>query len=242
LEIVLAVSGARRKLRSVVVVLWLTAVLPAHATEPLRVSSNRVRLERYPAASGIVTIAPGDVADASRSSSERAHAQTRSSACSGASVAACRRRCSPHGPTPRHFDYRREIGGSPYATTIDFDGTRAHGIYLHGGSRQEVDLAADVVDPVTAVFRARGSDAGPGDALWYDVWTGEVRYLVRLDIAASEPVDVPAGRFAALKVVRTCGGSKVGRRRTRACARDDWVTDDPRHVPLRSAARSSSAP
>ena len=95
-------------------------------------------------------------------------------------------------------------------------------------------MTADVVDPVTAVFRARGSDAGPGDALWYDVWTGEVRYLVRLDIAASEPIEVPAGRFAALKVVphlwRIEGRPAPDTRLRRATI---WVTDDPRHVPLR---------
>lgn len=95
-------------------------------------------------------------------------------------------------------------------------------------------MTAEVVDPVTAVFRAIGSDAGPGDDLWYDVWTGEIRYLVKLDIRKRETIDVPAGRFAALQVVphvwRIEGRPAPDTRIRRATI---WVTDDARHVPLR---------
>jgi hypothetical protein len=106
-------------------------------------------------------------------------------------------------------------------------------VYEHAGERREAELV-DVVDPVTAVFHARASDAQPGDSLWHDVWTGEVRYLVRLDIVARETVDVPAGRFAALRVVphlwRIEGRPAPDTRLRRATI---WVTDDARHVPLR---------
>ena len=139
-----------RKLRCAIVVLWLAPAISAHAaTEQLRRLEYRVAWNGIPAASAVVTIAPGDVigrdalvVEASVSTnalvsllwSFRGRLQTTMLA---------------EGPTPRYFDYRREIGGSPYATTIDFGETGAHGVYVHGGSRQEVDLDADVVDPVT---------------------------------------------------------------------------------------------
>ena len=221
------------------VVLWLVAALvialPAHAAPlQLRRLDYRVAWNGLPAASGSVTIAPGDVLG-------RESLVVAASASTNALVSlfwsfrgSLQTTMLADGPAPRFFDYRREIGGSPHATTIEFDGTRAHGVYLRRDGRQEVVLEADVVDPVTAVFRALGSDAGPGDALWYDVWTGEVRYIVRLDVVAREPVDVPAGRFAALRVVphlwRIEGRPAPDTRLRRATI---WVTDDPRHVPLR---------
>ena len=215
--------------------LWLIATLPAHAAAatPERLA-YRVAWNGIPAATGLVTITRGDLAG-------RESLVVEASASTNALVSlfwsfrgSLQATMLADGLLPRHFDYRRDINGAPYATTIDFDDTGAHGVYEHHGIRQELDLGTDVVDPVTAVLRARGSSAGPGDALWYDVWTGEVRYLVRLDITASEPIEVPAGRFAALKVVphlwRIEGRPAPDTRLRRATI---WVTDDPRHVPLR---------
>jgi hypothetical protein len=229
------VSSAHRKLRAVSLVLALAATLPAPArAESLRRLEYRVAWNGIPAASGVVTITPGDaggretlVVDASARTNALVSLLWSFSGSLQATMLA-------DGPTPQHFDYRRDINGRPHATTIDFDGTRAHGVYEHGGGRREADMPADVVDPVTAAFRARASQAGPGDALWYDVWTGEVRYTVRLDVKARETVDVPAGRFAALRVVphlwRIAGRAAPDTRLRRATI---WVTDDPRHVPLR---------
>ena len=227
-------SNAPRKLRGVVVVLVLVAHAALASGEPLRRLEYRVAWNGIPAASGSVTITPGEVLG-------RESLVVEASAGTNALVSLLwsfrgrlRTTMLADGPLPRHFDYRREIGGSPYETTIDFADTGAHGVYLHRGIRQEVDMTASVLDPVTAVFRARGTDARPGDALWYDVWTGEVRYAVRLDIRASETIEVPAGRFAALRVVphlwRIEGRPAPDTRLRRATI---WVTDDPRHVPLR---------
>lgn len=220
-------------LRAVLVALCLAGGASAHASAQGERLAYRVAWNGIPAASGTVTVTQGEVAG-------RASLVVAASARTNAFVSLfwsfaglLQATLLADGPAPLHFDYRREIGGAPYATTIDFDATRAHGVYLHRGIRQEAELT-DVVDPVTAVFRARGSDARPGDALWYDVWTGEVRYMVRLDISASEPVEVPAGRFQALKVVphlwRIEGRPAPDTRLRRATI---WVTDDPRHVPLR---------
>jgi hypothetical protein len=228
------VSSTRRQLCSVLALLWIAAALPARAATdvPGRLE-YRVAWNGISAATGVVTIAAGDLAG-------RETLVVEASASTNAFVSVfwsfrgnLQTTMLADELLPRHFDYRRDINGRPHATTIDFDETGAHGVYLHGGTRQEQDLGTDVVDPVTAVFRARGSKAGPGDALWYDVWTGEVRYLVRLDITASEPIEVPAGRFAALKVVphlwRIEGRPAPDTRLRRATI---WVTDDERHIPL----------
>jgi hypothetical protein len=228
------VSRARRRIRCILLLLWLAAPLQARAAaEAPRRLVYRVAWNGIPAATGVVTIAPGDLAG-------HTSLLVDASASTNAFVSlfwsfrgSLRATMLADGLLPRHFDYQRDINGAPYATTIDFDENGAHGVYLHGGSRQELDLGTEVVDPVTAVFRARGSSAGPGDALWHDVWTGEVRYLVRLDITAREPIEVPAGRFTALKVVphlwRIEGRPAPDTRLRRATI---WVTDDPRHVPL----------
>lgn len=108
------------------------------------------------------------------------------------------------GLTPVRFEYQRTMAGTPYLTWVDFDGgdQRARSVYLKGDKRKELDVAAgDVVDPITAVFRARLSDAGPGDVRRYDVFTGESSYRVQLTVIGPDEIEVPAGRFRALRVV-----------------------------------------
>lgn len=205
----------------------------AAAVELPRRLEYRVAWNGIPAGSGVVSIAAGN--DAGRDTvAVSAQASTNAFVSLFWSFrGALETTMLADGPAPLRFDYRRDLNGRPHATTIDFDGAHAHGVYEHSGERREADLF-DVVDPVTAVFRARASDARPGDALWHDVWTGEVRYLVRLDIVARETVEVPAGRFAALRVVphlwRIEGRPAPDTRLRRATI---WVTDDAQHVPLR---------
>jgi len=139
------------------------------------------------------------------------------------------------GLVPLHFVYDRHMNGTPYVTWIDFVDQRAHSVYIRGERRTELDLdRAGFIDPITAVFRARFSDAKPGDALHYDVWTGEARYRVDLAIRGLEQIEVPAGRFAALQVVPEVW--KVGdtpELDTRLRAATVWVADDPAHTLLR---------
>jgi hypothetical protein len=230
-----AVRVSRLALCSVVALAWLVLALPAPvAGETLRRLEYRVAWNGIPAARGAVTITPGEL-DGRAALVVDASARTNAIVSLLWSFAGeLRATMLADGLAPRSFEYRRDLNGTPHATTIDFDDTRARGVYVHGASRRELDVPAEVVDPVTAVFRARGSDAGPGDVLWHDVWTGEVRYMVRLDIRAREEIDVPAGRFAALKVVphlwRIEGRPAPDTRLRRATI---WVTDDPRHIPLR---------
>jgi hypothetical protein len=136
---------------------------------------------------------------------------------------------------PLHFAFDRVMTGRPYTTWVDFADERAHSVYIKGDRRRDQDLdGADVIDPITAVFRARLSGAGPGDTLRYDVWTGEARLRVQLDVKAPEQIDVPAGRFTALPVVpqvwRLGERTELDPNLRRATI---WVSDDPGRTLLR---------
>lgn len=139
------------------------------------------------------------------------------------------------GLTPLHFVYDRQMNGAPYLTWIDFDAQRAHSVYLRGERRRDLEIDdAHLIDPITAVFRARLSGARPGDELRYDVWTGEERYRVELGINGPEQITVPAGRFSALRVVPEIW--KVGSQPeldTRLRQATIWVSDDAQHTLLR---------
>jgi hypothetical protein len=137
--------------------------------------------------------------------------------------------------TPVDFVYDRRMAGKPYRTRVDFDRRSARSVYVRGSHRQESSVdAPDLIDPITAVFRARASGARPGDTLSYDVWTGESRYRVVLAIGQPEPIEVPAGRFRALRIVPEVW--KVGAAPaldTRLRTATIWVSDDPSHTLLR---------
>lgn len=231
-------SGRRRRELALIVLTSLASallVVSAHAaTTPIRRLEYRVAWNGIPAGSAAVSIAPGEV-DGRESLSVEGTAGTNAFVSLFWSFRGTMQvTLLADGPVPYRFDYRRDINGVPYATTMQFADGHARGVYEHAGTRQDTEMMADVVDPVTAAFRAIGSDAGPGDDLWYDVWTGEVRYLVKLDIRRRETIDVPAGTFAALQVVphvwRIEGRPAPDTRIRRATI---WVTDDARHVPLR---------
>jgi hypothetical protein len=139
--------------------------------------------------------------------------------------------------TPVEFRYQRTMAGTPYLTWVDFDreDNRARSVYLRGSKKKELEVQGpDVVDPITAVFRARLSGAKPGDVRQYDVFTGERSYRVQLTVAAAEEIDVPAGRFRALRVVpsvwRVGGQPELD---TRLRGATIWVADDPLRTLLR---------
>jgi hypothetical protein len=142
------------------------------------------------------------------------------------------------GLRPVQFTYQRTMAGTPYLTWVDFDRAddRAHSVYLRGSKqKKQLDVdARDVVDPITAVFRARLSGAGPGEVRRYDVFTGEASYRVQLTVVAADEIDVPAGHFHALRVV-----PEVWKLTTSAHPDERlrgatiWVADDPLRTLLR---------
>lgn len=139
--------------------------------------------------------------------------------------------------TPVEFTYQRTMAGTPYLTRVDFDraGHRAHSVYMRGSRRKQLEVHADdVVDPITAVFRARLSGAGPGDVRRYEVFTGEASYRVQLTIVAADEVDVPAGHFRALRVVPEVWKiTNTAQPDERLRGATIWVADNPLRTLLR---------
>lgn len=140
---------------------------------------------------------------------------------------------------PLHFDYQRTIRGVPSRTRIDFDPTArsAASTYVKRGKlAKRLHLAGEeVVDPITAIFQARHGDTAVGTEQAFDVFTGESRYRVELEIIGEDDVTVPAGRFAALRVEprvwKVRGPDEPRDRRLRHAIL--WVTRDASRTLLR---------
>ena len=139
--------------------------------------------------------------------------------------------------TPLDFRFQRTMAGTPYLTWIDFDqqDNRARSVYLRGSKKKQFEVdAANVVDPITAVFRARLSGAGPGDVRRYEVFTGEASYRIQLTVVGPDDIEVPAGRFHALRVVpEVWKVTTSAEPDTRLRGATIWVADDPLRTLLR---------
>ncbi len=141
--------------------------------------------------------------------------------------------------TPLQFSYDRKIRGVRSLTTIDFSpaGDRARSLYVKGGvTKKQLDLSKpDLIDPITAVFKARHQPIEVGSKLGYDVFTGESRYRVDLRVDGRDEIAVPAGNFSALRVtprvMKIRGHNKPPDERLRGAT--IWITDDAERVLLR---------
>jgi hypothetical protein len=143
------------------------------------------------------------------------------------------------GLTPLQFYYDRQIRGVHSRTTIEFPPGQQRAKSLHiedGVTKMALDIPlADLVDPITAVFKARHAPSRMGTTKGYDIFTGESRYRVELTLEGRDRVQVPAGLFPALRI-----RPKVWKVRDEDQPRDErlrgatiWVTDDAEHVLLR---------
>ena len=145
----------------------------------------------------------------------------------------------PDDQAPQGFVYERRIWGSPAKTTIVFhdDEHRALGIVEEKEEKthRQAVVGADVLDPITAVFRARADLAKIGDAASYDVFTGERRYRIDLAVTEHDEIDVPAGAFSALRVEpavwKIHGDERPPDPRLEGAS--IWVSDDPDNVLLK---------
>ena len=144
-----------------------------------------------------------------------------------------------NGLIPLQFTYRRTTKGVTSMTWIDFDlvDRRAQSVYMKDGRRKkELDIdSAGFVDPITAVFKARMSNAEIGARLPFDVFTGESRYKVVLTVLGNDVIEVPAGRFEALKISpqvwKVRGADRPADKRLREAT--VWVTRDASRTLLR---------
>ncbi|MGH7788933.1 MAG: DUF3108 domain-containing protein [Candidatus Binatia bacterium] len=232
-----ASTGRRTILALALAIAAIAARAPAALPEHPRRLEYRVAWNGIPAAGATVAIQPADLAGHPGVVVE-ANART------NAFVdlfwtfrGTARSTFLADGLTPLHFVYDRQMAGKPYLTWIDFDAEaqNARSVYIKGTRRRELAVdGPDLVDPITAVFRARLSGAKSGDTIRYDIWTGESRYRVELAVKGLEAIDVPAGHFSALRIEPTVyklGTSAERDQRLRQAT--IWVADDPLRTLLR---------
>jgi hypothetical protein len=142
--------------------------------------------------------------------------------------------------TPLNFSFDRQANDKPESTRISFDDAtgRARSVYVKRERRKELEADARVVvDPITAALRALSSDVRVGDALRYDIFTGESHYQAVLNVVGEDRIEVPAGTFDALRVEPEV--FKIGTERrpdNRLHKASIWVT----RTPLRSILRIRS--
>jgi hypothetical protein len=138
---------------------------------------------------------------------------------------------------PLSFSFDRRANDTPEATWIDFDDRagRARSVYIKRDRRKELDADASmVVDPITAAFRALSSDIRVGDALRYEIFTGESRYQAVFHAVGEDRIVVPAGEFEALRVEPEIFKLGIERRPDHRLHRASiWVTRTPLRTILR---------
>lgn len=216
---------------------YLARVAPAGAaleTQAHRLE-YRIAWNGIPAAGATVDVAPGDLAG-------RPSVVVMARARTNAFVdffwtfrGTARATFTADSLAPVSFVYDRQMNGKTYLTWTDFDPEGARGVVMRGACRSEIAVDdGTVVDPITAVFRARLSGARPGDALSYDIWTGETRYRVELGVEGPERIEVPAGCFDALRVVpQVWKIAEQPMHESRLRRATIWVADNPDHTLLR---------
>jgi hypothetical protein len=133
------------------------------------------------------------------------------------------------------FRYDREIRGEPSLTDVVFHaaGGPAVGTLRRRGATKVVEAdAPDLLDPVTAIFRALSRPLAAGEILRYEVFTGESRYRVELEVLREESVTVAGRPQAAWRVEPRLW--KIGRGlEPRLREATIWVSRDPARTVLR---------
>lgn len=136
---------------------------------------------------------------------------------------------------PLHFAFERRINGKPESTHVEAEGDGLlTGRYARPLRYRLIEVNdADAVDPIAAVLRVRNALPAVGDRTAYDIFTGEARYRIELYRYDSEPIDVPAGRFAAARIEPVIWRVDQGGRDTRVRNLVFWVTEAAPHTLLR---------
>lgn len=140
--------------------------------------------------------------------------------------------------TPVQFYYDRRIRGVRSRTVVDFDlrEGRAKSLYVKGGvTKKQLDVpSANLFDPISAIFHARHGPSYIGSHIGYDIFTGESRYRVELNVVGRDTIEVPAGTFDALRITPTVMKVFADRRPPDPRLRQAtiWVSNNPDHILL----------
>jgi len=105
--------------------------------------------------------------------------------------------------TPLSFRYDRDMNREHSLTDIYYDPSTLHptGFLTRRGRTTTLSVdTMDVLDPITAVFRALSQPIHVGDTFRYEVFTGEASYRVVLEVLGEDVITVAAGTFKAWRV------------------------------------------
>jgi len=137
---------------------------------------------------------------------------------------------------PVRFIFRQRENRKKIDTTARFDPTSKKWTVhrQQGSSVKDYEFVSQhAMDPISAVYLARSLDFKVGDALRMEVFGGNSRYLVIMDIVGREPITVKTGVFEAYKiiprVINLTSSGYAGRVRQATV----WISADEKRRPLR---------
>ncbi len=105
---------------------------------------------------------------------------------------------------PRSFIFRQRENRKKIDTTAHFDPASKKWVVhrQQGYNIKDYEfISQHTLDPISAVYLARSLDFKVGDTLRMEVFGGNSRYLVLLDILGMEPVSTRTGLFEAYRIV-----------------------------------------
>ncbi len=136
---------------------------------------------------------------------------------------------------PLGFRYDREENNKHVVTDVTFGPSPVEvtGRKYRGGDTAVMTLReANLLDPITAIFHALVQSVQVGDARRYEIFTGEARYRVELDVTGEDTVSVAAGTYRAWRIEPKVWklGTGADERLRRATI---WVSQDGARIPVR---------
>lgn len=137
---------------------------------------------------------------------------------------------------PHRFIFRQRENRKKIDTTARFDPAGKKWI-VHRQQGEKIRdyefVSQHTLDPISAVYLARSLDIKVGDTIRMEVFGGNSRYLVILEVAGKEPVAVQSGVFEAYKiiprVINLASSGYAGRVRQATV----WISADTKRRPLK---------
>ena len=137
---------------------------------------------------------------------------------------------------PHRFTFRQRENRKKIDTTANFDpvGKKWMVHRRQGMTVKHYEFVSEyTVDPISAIYLARSVDFKVGDALRMEVFGGNSRYLVIMDIVGREPITVKTGVYEAYKiiprVINLTSSGYAGRVRQATV----WISADEKRMPLK---------
>ena len=137
---------------------------------------------------------------------------------------------------PYRFIFRQRENRRKINTTAHFDpASKKWAVHREQGNnvRDYEFISQHTMDPVSAIYLARSLDFKVGDTLRMDVFGGNSRYLVTMDVVGREPITVKTGVYEAYKiiprVINLTSSGYAGRVRQATV----WISADEKRMPLK---------